>query len=663
MRNILLECCALNWGKISPAIFGSLFQSVMDPQARRNLGAHYTSEKNILKVIKPLFLDDLWKEFETVKDNRNKLLQFHEKISLFRFLDPACGCGNFLVISYRELRLLELEIIKTLQKGQRMTDIAERLKLNVDRFYGIELEEFPSQIAQVGMWLTDHQMNLRVSEEFGEYYIRLPLVKRPNIVQGNALRLDWQSLIDPIPWEKKEQRFDYIFGNPPFSGKSLQDADQKSDMSLVFRDVKGAGVLDYVAAWYLKAAEYLKNNGNERIQDEFKASLKTKCAFVSTNSITQGEQVSILWNELFNKYKIKIHFAHRTFKWSNEARGKAAVHVVIIGFSNFDIQGKRIFEYEDIKGEPHQIIASNINPYLVEGNDILIINRGNQICNAPAISFGNMPNDGGFLLLNEFERDLLVKTHPESDKFIKPLISAKGFLHGKVRWCLWLTGIEPQEYRHMQAIMSRIQKVKKYRLNSNRTTTKNLANYPALFGEIRQPTTNYILIPRHSSENRKYIPIGYFSEDFIVADSCNFVPNATRYHFGTLHSEIHNVWVRYVCGRLKSDFRYSNSIVYNNFPWPENPTDKQKQSVEAAAQKVLDTRLQFPGSSLADLYDPLTMPPALVKAHQELDKVVDLCYRPQPFPNETKRIEYLFDLYEKYTAGLFREDKKKKMSR
>ncbi|MCK9399222.1 MAG: N-6 DNA methylase [Bacteroidales bacterium] len=300
MRNILLECCALNWGKISPAIFGSLFQSVMDPKARRNLGAHYTSEKNILKVIKPLFLDDLWKEFETVKDSRNKLLQFHEKISLFRFLDPACGCGNFLVISYRELRLLELEIVKTLQKGQQMTDIAERLKLNVDRFYGIELEEFPSQIAQVGMWLTDHQMNLRVSEEFGEYYIRLPLVKRPNIVQGNALRLDWQSLIDPIPWEKKEQRFDYIFGNPPFSGKHLQDVDQKSDMNLVFRDVKGAGVLDYVSAWYIKAAKYLCENDLQINFDNIKAPFRTRCAFVSTNSITQGEQVSILWNELFS---------------------------------------------------------------------------------------------------------------------------------------------------------------------------------------------------------------------------------------------------------------------------------------------------------------------------------------------------------------------------
>ncbi|MBW6459552.1 MAG: class I SAM-dependent DNA methyltransferase [Bacteroidales bacterium] len=650
MRNILLECCALNWGKISPAIFGSLFQSVMNPVARRNLGAHYTSEKNILKVIKPLFLDDLWKEFEAVRGNRSKLLQFHDKISQLRFLDPACGCGNFLVISYRELRLLELEIIKTLQKGQQMTDVAERLKLNVDRFYGIELEEFPSQIAQVGMWLTDHQMNLRVSEEFGEYYIRLPLVKRPNIVQGNALQIDWQSLIDPIPWEKKEQRFDYIYGNPPFIGSKMMNESQRIDIKELADEAKGSGVLDYVSGWYLKSARYISQS------DTF----KTKCAFVSTNSISQGEQVGILWKELFNKYKIKIHFAHRTFKWSNEARGKAAVHVVIVGFSNFDVANKKIFEYEDIKGEPHEISVKNINPYLVEGNDVFIENRGKPICNVPTISFGNMPNDGGFLLLDEAERDIMMTKHPESIKFIKPIISAKEFLHNKKRFCIWLNGVSPHEYRQNEEIINRIQSVKIYRLKSNRLTTRNLAYYPSIFGEIRQPSTNYILIPRHSSENRKQIPIGYFSPDFIVADSCNFIENITLYHFGILHSEMHNVWVRYVCGRLKSDFRYSNSIVYNNYPWPEDRSERQKKAVEEAAQRVLDTRLQFPGSSLADLYDPLTMPPALVKAHNALDKAVDHCYRSQPFPNETKRIEFLFDLYEKYSSGLFREEVSRK---
>lgn len=621
----------------------------MDPKARRNLGAHYTSEKNILKVIKPLFLDDLWKEFETVKDNRNKLLQFHEKISLFRFLDPACGCGNFLVISYRELRLLELEIIKTLQKGQQMTDIAERLKLNVDRFYGIELEEFPSQIAQVGMWLTDHQMNLRVSEEFGEYYIRLPLVKRPNIVQGNALRLDWQSLIDPIPWEKKEQRFDYIFGNPPFIGSKMMDEEQRNDIKELSDNAQGSGVLDYVSGWYFKTAKYLSQS----------ESFKTKCAFVSTNSISQGEQVGILWKELFNQHKIKIYFAHRTFKWSNEARGKAAVHVVIIGFSNFDIQGKRIFEYEDIKGEPHEISVKNINPYLVEGKDSFILSRNKPICSVPEMSYGSMANDGGNLLLSDKEKTELLDAESEAIKIIRPFLGSQEFINGIRRWCIWLKDVPPNEYSNLKQIINRVRLVKDYRLKSARESTRKLAEYPSLFGEIRQPNTDYLFVPGVSSENRKYIPIGFIQKEVIASDLARTVPFASLYFFGILTSEMHMTWVRYVCGRLKSDFRYSNSIVYNNFPWPENPTDKQKQVVEAAAQKVLDTRAQFPGSSLADLYDPLTMPPALVKAHQALDKAVDLCYRPQPFPNDTKRIEYLFDLYEKYTAGLFREGKKK----
>ena len=659
MRNILLECCALNWGKISPAIFGSLFQSVMDSKARRNLGAHYTSEKNILKVIRPLFLDDLWKEFETVKNNRNKLLQFHEKISMFRFLDPACGCGNFLVISYRELRLLELEIIKTLQKGQQMTDIAERLRLNVDRFYGIELEEFPSQIAQVGMWLTDHQMNLRVSEEFGEYYIRLPLVKRPNIVQGNALRLDWQSLIEPIPWEKKEQKFDYIFGNPPFSGKSLQDADQKADMSLVFRDVKGAGVLDYVAAWYIKAAEYMKRTESKNIQDNLREELKTKCAFVSTNSITQGEQVSILWNELFNKYKIKIHFAHRTFKWSNEARGKAAVHVVIIGFSDFDIPEKRLFEYEDVKGEPNERKVRNINPYLVEGRDLFLSKRKASICDVPSMNYGSMPNDGGYLLLDETEKNEILNKNPQAENFIRKFVMGDELINSIPRYCIWIENFYPNELRKMPLLLDRINKVRINRLTSTRQTTNELATVPYRFGEVRQPKKDYIALPRVSSENRKYIPITILDKAIIAGDKVYTVENGNLYHFGILLSEMHMTLMRLTSGRLESRYSYSNTITYNNFPWPENPTEKQKQLVELAAKKVLDTRKQFPGSSLADLYDPLTMPPSLVKAHQELDKAVDLCYRPQPYPNETKRIEYLFDLYEKYTAGLFREGRKK----
>ena len=651
MRDILLECTALNWGAISPAIFGSLFQSVMNPVERRNLGAHYTSEKNILKVIKPLFLDDLRKEFESVNNNRKDLIRLQEKMAGLRFLDPACGCGNFLVISYRELRLLELEIIKALQKGQQVFDIHELLMLDVDRFYGIEIEEFPSQIAQVAMWLMDHQMNMRVSEEFGQYFVRLPLRKRPNIICANALQTDWQSLIEPMPWQQGEQRFDFIYGNPPFIGKHLMNDAQKKDMAHVFSGVKGAGVLDFVTAWYIKAAAYC----NAHTSGEM-----TKCAFVSTNSISQGEQVGILWNEMFNTYKIKIHFAHRTFKWGNEARGNAAVHVVIVGFSNFDITDKRIFEYEEIDEEAHELRVKNINPYLIEGRDFFISSRNYPICSVPKMVKGSQPTDDGNLLMTDVEKEEVFRREPILISLIRPFISAREFLHNEKRWCFWLQNRQPSEIRNSPILMEKIEAVRNFRLASKKEATVKWAKYPTLFTENRQPKSNFILLPRHSSENRRYIPIGFFNPDNIVADSCNAIPSATLFHFGVLTSEMHQAWIHNVCGRIKSDYRYSNDIVYNNFPWPETPSEKQAKTVEDAAQKVLDTRANYSTSSLADLYDPLTMPPDLVKAHQELDKAVDLCYRPQPFINETKRIEFLFELYDRYTAGLFAVEKKPK---
>jgi type I restriction-modification system DNA methylase subunit len=657
MRKTLLQCCQLNWGKISPAIFGSLFQSVMNPEERRNIGAHYTSEKNILKLIKPLFLDNLWKEFESVKDNKNKLRKFHEKISTLRFLDPACGCGNFLVITYRELRLLEIEVIKILQKGQLVTDVFNLVRVDVDRFYGIEYEEFPVQIAQVAMWLIDHQMNMRISEEFGEYFVRLPLRKSPVVVHGNSLRTDWHKLIDPIPWEKKTQRFDYILGNPPFIGKQHQNAEQKADMDLIWAGVNGAGVLDYVTCWYIKAAQYLNTNSppNEESKEE-----GTKIAFVSTNSIAQGKQVGILWNELFNKYKAKIHFAHRTFGWTNEARGKAAVHVVIIGFSNFDVSEKYLYEYETLKAEPHERKAKNINPYLVEANDLVILKRKKPICHVPEISFGSMPNDGGHLLFTDNEKNEFLKKEPDAAKFIRPLISAKEYLNGQKRWCLWLTDIQPSELKQLPEIAKRVQLVKEHRNSSNREATKKLAAFPTLFGENRQPDSNFIFIPLTTSENRTCIPLDFFAKFNIVNNTASIIPKAKPYHFGVLSSLMHMAWVKYVCGRLKSDFRYSNELVYNNYPFPENPIEKQILAIEKAAQRVLDVRQEFAGSTLSDLYDPIAMPPKLVKAHQDLDKAVDLAYRTQPFPGETKRIEFLFELYEKYTAGLFAEEKKSK---
>ena len=669
MRKILMDCCLPDWGKISPAIFGSLFQSVMDAKARRNLGAHYTSEKNILKLIKPLFLDDLHSEFNSIKDSRSKqkLKKFHDKISLLRFLDPACGCGNFLIIAYRELRLLELEIIKQRLKlegfredvlREAKMDIGYLVQCDVDRFYGIEYEEFPAQIAQVAMWLIDHQMNQLISNTFGEYYVRLPLRKSATIVHGNALQTDWQSLIDPFPWEKGQQKYDYILGNPPFIGKSLMNAPQKADMELIFHGVNGAGVLDYVTAWYIKAATYMQEYN--LINDPSLQSQFTKAAFVSTNSISQGEQVGILWSELFHKYKIKIHFAHRTFSWKNEARGNAAVHVVIIGFANFDTNNKVVFEYQDINAEPHAIKVKNINPYLVEGKDFAITTRKKSIANVPEMIKGSQPTDDGNFIMNDLEKIEFIKNEPQAEKFIRPLISAREFLHNQKRWCFWLPDANPSELKQCPDLIQRIEAVKQFRLKSTKAATVKWAHMPTLFTEIRQPKYDYILIPRHSSENRQYIPFGFFDKQNIVSDSCNSIPNATKYHFGILNSLMHNTWVKYVCGRIKSDYRYSNDIVYNNFPWPENPNEKQIQTVEGAAQNVLNARAQFPDASLADLYDPNTMPPILVKAHQALDKAVDLCYRPQPFVNEAKRIEFLFELYDRYTSGLFGKEKKKR---
>lgn len=664
MRKILMDCCLLDWGKISPAIFGSLFQSVMDAKARRNLGAHYTSEKNILKLIKPLFLDDLHSEFNSIKDSRSKqkLKKFHDKISLLRFLDPACGCGNFLIIAYREIRLLEIEIIKQRLKlegfredvlREAKMDIGYLVQCDVDKFYGIEYEEFPAQIAQVAMWLMDHQMNDLISNTFGEYYVRLPLRKSATIVHGNALRTDWQSLIDPLPWEKEQQKYDYILGNPPFIGHHYQNQEQKEDLTAIYNGVNGYGVMDYVSAWYIKAANYMNkyNSSNENI---------TRTAFVSTNSISQGEQIGILWDEMLNNYKIKIGFAHRNFKWGNEARGNAAVHVVIIGFSNVDYAKKYIYEYEEAHGEPHEVLATRINPYLVDASNIILRNRSNPICNVPRMIWGNKPTDGGnFLFKDESEKNNFLKTQPTAEKWIKPFISGEDLIQSKFRYCLWLKDIGPKELNELTNVKRRVENVKEFRLKSKAEATRKKADTPTLFAQIAHTNTNYLAIPEVSSERRKYIPIGFVDKDVIASNTVQFIPNATLWHFGIITSVMHIIWVKYVCGRLESRFRYSNTIVYNNFPWPENPHERQIQAVKSAAQHVLDARSQFPDASLADLYDPNTMPPALVKAHQTLDKAVDLCYRPQPFVNEAKRIEFLFELFDRYTGGLFGEKKKK----
>ncbi len=644
MREMLLEACALDWGKISPAIFGSMFQAVMNPKERRNLGAHYTSEKNIQKLIKPLFLDDLYLEFEKAKGSRGKLEVLHQKISVLHFLDPTCGCGNFLIITYRELRDLEILILLELNKdGQLVTDISSIIRVDVDQFAGIEYDEFAVRVAEVAMWLIDHQMNIKVSNQFGQYFVRLPLTKAAKIVHGNSLRIDWETVV-------AKDKLNFILGNPPFIGKHLQNAEQKSDMESVCRGVNGAGVLDYVAAWYIKAAQFIQGTN-------------ICCAFVSTNSISQGEQVGILWQELYNRYKAKIHFAHRTFSWTNEAKGNAAVHCVIIGFGLKDIDSKRIFDYADIKGEPTEKKVKNINPYLAEGSDLIVLKRSQSLCNTPKMSKGSQPTDGGNLLMTDEEKQQYIQQEPSGEDFIRRFISSDEFINGRNRWCFWLIDIQPNQLKQLPILLKRVAATKQMRLASPKISTVKWAQFPSVFTENRQPDSSYVLIPRHSSENRKYIPIGFFDNSNIAADSCNYIPNATLYHFGILTSEMHMTWVKYVCGRLKSDYRYSNTIVYNNYPFPENISDKQKQKVEIAAQTVLDTRAKYPDSSLADLYDPRTMPPDLVKAHQILDKAVDLCYRPQAFINELNRIEFLFNLYEILNMPLLKPEQKKKRSR
>jgi hypothetical protein len=653
MRKILLDCCILDWGKISPAIFGSLFQSVMDEKARRNLGAHYTSEKNILKVIKPLFLDDLWKEFHTVKnESKPKLLQFHEKISKLRFLDPACGCGNFLIIAYREIRLLEIEIIKVLLfKYEKLRpevaseagyNVGLLIKCDVDKFYGIEYEEFPAQITQVAMWLIDHQMNQLVTQTFGEYYVRLPLRKSATIINGNALRIEWQTLLN------NNEKYDFILGNPPFIGKTWQNVTQREDLQFTFNDLKNFSDLDYVSAWYKISCDYLNYSPNTHI------------AFVSTNSITQGEQVLVLWPYLVNKYKIEINFAHTTFKWNNEARGNANVHVVIIGFSKENLGEKTLYRYDHIQSDPTEIRCKHINPYLIPTKDVFITKKQKPITNIPEMRCGNKPSDGGFLILSNEEKEDLLSKEPKAEKFIKKFIGSDEFINNGDRWCIWLDNIQPNELRALPLVLARVNQVKEFRLKSTAAPTRKAANTPYKFFYISQPEKRYIVIPEVSSERRQYVPLGIVSQDIISSNKIFLLSSDSLYLFGGLSSLMHMAWLRVVAGRMKSDYSYSGSIVYNNFPWPENPTEKQIKAVEDAAQNILDVRAQFADSSLADLYDPNTMPHALLKAHQALDKAIDLCYRPQPFPNETKRIEFLFELYDKYTAGLFTKEIKSK---
>ncbi|HBJ34802.1 MAG TPA: SAM-dependent methyltransferase [Planctomycetaceae bacterium] len=641
MRNRLIAATRFDWSQISPAVFGALFQAVMEPAERRQVGAHYTSERDILKVIEPLFLNELKAALANAGFDRNKLRKLHDHIASLKMFDPACGCGNFLVIAYRELRLLELEILKRLSQGQQALDVAALSKVDVDQMYGIEIEEWPARIAEVAMWLMDHQMNLLLSEQYGEYFVRLPLKKSPHIYQGNALRLDWNEILSP-------EKCSFVFGNPPFVGSSYQTLEQKADLLLVANDILHAKCLDYVAGWFIKATNYIKGSA-------------TPCAFVSTNSITQGQQVGILWSWIHN-CGANIFFAYRTFPWMSEARGAAAVHCVIIGFGFGQFKEKWIYEFQN--GSSVKLPAKNINPYLVDGPSVLLTSSRQPICpEAPTMTRGSQPTDGGHLLLSAAEKESLMRDDPELTRWIRPFLMGDDFINGIVRYCLWLENCPPDVLRSNAEIVRRLEKVRASRLASSKAATRSWANRPHCFTENRQPTNNYLAIPRVSSERRNYIPIAYIDSECIAGDKLQIVGSASMFDFGILVSAMHMAWTRTVCGRLKSDYSYSNTIVYNNFPWPTNPPPKLIAAVELCGKAILDARDKYSGSTLADLYDPLTMPSDLLKAHAKLDRVVDRCYRSQPFPHERSRVEYLFELYERLTAPLVVEAKPKRSKR
>lgn len=632
-RNALLAATRFQWSKISPAVFGSLFQSIMATEAgarrRRQIGAHYTSERDIMKVIRSLFLDELRADFERVKARRSELLKFHERLAKLKFLDPACGCGNFLVIGYRELRRLELEVIAALHSSKAQLDAIELesyILLDVDQMHGIEIEEWPARIAEVAMWLIDHQMNLEASQRFGKPLLRLPLKKSARIVHANALQIDWNEAI-PV------SECSHVMGNPPFVGHHLQTTDQKADQNRIWAGISAAGVLDYVTCWYAVAADYIRDS-------------KIRCAFVSTNSISQGEQPGIFWPRLLEK-GIHIQFAHRTFKWVSEARGGAHVHVVIIGFGLEELPSRALWEYEGDDGDRGAVsYVAQLNPYLFDGPSTLLQNRRGPICDVPGMKYGNKPTDGGNFLMTAEEREQLVRDEPGAEKWIRQYIGATEFLDGVLRYCLWLPDISPAELRALPLVKARVQKVKEFREASPAETTREYAEYPTRFRQIAHTEGNYILIPGHTSETRQYIPFAFFGPEVIASNACFFIPDASLFHFGVISSKMHMAWVKQFCGRIKSDYRYSKDIVYNNFPWPSDLSEANERAVAAAAQAVLDARDAFPGQTLSDLYDPIAMPKQLRDAHTKLDRVVDKCYRGSPFTSDRQRVEYLFGLYE-----------------
>ena len=615
-----------DWNDISPTIFGAIFESTLNPDTRRSGGMHYTSIANIHKVIDPLFLDDLKDELEAIKaipqekQQRQKLDAFQDKIAGLTFFDPACGSGNFLTESYVSLRRLENEVIKLRNKGQAVIgEFANPIKVDIHQFYGIEINDFAVSVATTALWIAEQQM-LQETAKLVQFNIEpLPLKAYHNIKEGNALRIDWGEVIAP-------ENLDFIMGNPPFVGYAYQSKEQKEDLSAI---MKGFGSnIDYVAGWYLKSAQLMHTNP------------AIKAALVSTNSITQGEQVAAIWKPLFEQYDIHFDFAYRTFRWDSEADIKAHVHCVIIGFSISGNNTKRIY-ISDMQSIP----SSNINGYLMDAPDVFIENRKKPLCDVPEMVKGSQPTDGGNLILSSYEKDELINRYPQMTPYIHRYIGSEEFINNKYRYCLWLVNMNPSVLRSCPPVLERVEQVKQMRLASPKAATQKWANYPTLFTENRQPDSDYLLVPSVSSEKRRYIPIGYMSKEVVTSNLAFVVPNASLYHFGIITSNIHNAWMRVVCGRLKSDYRYSNTIVYNNFPWP-NPTPEQKAKIEQTAQAILDARAKYPDSSLADLYDEVTMPPELRKAHQENDRAVMAAYGFSTKMSESECVAELFKMYQ-----------------
>ena len=658
MREALLDACRFDWSNISPAIFGALFQSVMDPKQRREQGAHYTTEKNILKVIEPLFMDDLRARFTRIKSRKDtrrlaELRRFQESLGGMRFFDPACGCGNFLIIAYRELRLLEIEVIREIRAAsktsrQDVLDAGLLSYMDVDQFYGIELGEFPARIAETAMWMMDHIMNNRLSLEFGETYVRIPLKKSPHIVHGDALENDWAELLPP-------RDCSFVFGNPPFGGAKFQTAEQRAQVRRVAALGKSGGTLDYVTAWFIKAGEYVRA-GRARI------------GFVATNSITQGEQVAQLWPILFERCRLEIAFTHRTFAWGSDARGKAHVHVVIIGFDQPENvrADKRLFSYPDINGEPEETRHAALSPYLFDAGGLAnphlaVCGESRPINGMEPLRYGSQPIDGGHTIFDAKERSALLKSEPAAVTFLRPFVGSREYLQGGERWILALQNAAPDTLAQLSHVRERISAVREYRLKSERAVTRELASVPTEFAFTTIPIAPFLVIPEVSSERREYVPIGWLEPPTIPSNLVRVMEGATLADFALLTSTMHMAWLRHVGGRLKSDYRYSIGLVYNTFPTP--PGFKSENSdltkLESLAQAILDARCAHSEATLSDLYDPDMMPPNLRRAHQALDRAVDRLYRRSGFTSERERVEHLFMLYEKMRAPLEAEMKAK----